>query len=987
MAKLTFYYPPGTTLITMPTGAVSFDAYGWGAGGFGGKRGGGGGGLGWALGVTTSAGTVYNCGVASFVSEGGQTFLRNATNTGDILRANSGQWGPEALVGGQGGTATGLSGANSGGNSGSVGPGGGGSGGGAAATLTGPGGSSTSPTSSSGTNGGSLPGGPAGGIGSNSGDGGSGALMAMFVRSSDGRTGGPGSGGGGAKLGFTGGHGGGDLSVTNRGWGAGGGGFGENTGSAGSGFGSHGQIVIVVTTVDVAEPVLHANEGRETLTTVIGPVAAAGFTAAEGSDGLVASATAVHYRPALMAAVEDSDDLSAAAIPAAVASFSGSEGAEDLGAFAVTNLAASFDGSEQQDYLAAITGDRFGQRPAPLAAVGLIGLTLNCQGDQETTELWNDSESWDDDQSWSTSGFVRQRPSIPRAVLPTVVMRGGTITGSSPALAPEILVPGGRQRSFRSDWYYRIHLLPNMLDIGAIPNAATRTATLWNAWPNPVVLTETQSLGESGVTISGLNNGLDIRALGTLGFTVNVGSDGPYNINGRFQFNFGSSLLPSYLTVTGKRAVLFDFAPNWSKSVDVDLEFRTDIITTRSGREQRRALRRSGRKRFEFSVTVDRERFRSFTRLLKTAQNRDMTLGDPTRSVTIASTTAPGAESLTLNSAPPAWMTIGATIVIDAADRMEAATIKGINGSQISLVSGSTQSWPKGARVRPGLTGRLDDSISAKNLTDNVAAVTIGFRVEPGSEPYDGGDPGLLVHNGREVFPFNPNWARGVDNNFDWPVEEVDYGYGVVNTYRPVAFGSETRRATFVGIGRDETDGVRRFFERMRGRQGEFYLPSGQEDLLMAAPAIAGNNTLRIRGTDVADNFLNDPVHRSISLTLFGGAQILRTVTGMTGDDGESVLQLSQTWQSDISPSEVKRISWMTVTRMASDLLTTEWLTDSVTQIQMSMKTLPDDEPDLDQSIYDGAALWVLESGGIEVVNLYDPLDQIVNVIYPEIVG
>lgn len=58
--------------------------------------------------------------------------------------------------------------------------------------------------------------------------------------------------------------------------------------------------------------------------------------------------------------------------------------------------------------------------------------------------------------------------------------------------------------------------------------------------------------------------------------------------------------------------------PNWRGSYAVTYQFATDILITRSGREQRRALRDAPRQQIKFTVTAAQDRFRALMRTLAT---------------------------------------------------------------------------------------------------------------------------------------------------------------------------------------------------------------------------------------------------------------------------------------------------------------------------------------------------------------------------------
>src|SRR6218665_3234173 len=76
---------------------------------------------------------------------------------------------------------------------------------------------------------------------------------------------------------------------------------------------------------------------------------------------------------------------------------------------------------------------------------------------------------------------------------------------------------------------------------------------------------------------------------------------------------------------------LFPFNPNWRESCKVSYEFKTDIATSRSNREQRRALRTTPRKKISFKVTL--AHVAPLDRFMARYQNQEVALADMSRHV------------------------------------------------------------------------------------------------------------------------------------------------------------------------------------------------------------------------------------------------------------------------------------------------------------------------------------------------------------------
>jgi len=440
--------------------------------------------------------------------------------------------------------------------------------------------------------------------------------------------------------------------------------------------------------------------------------------------------------------------------------------------------------------------------------------------------------------------------------------------------------------------------------------------------------------------------------------------------------------------IDGGEARLWPFTPNWRNSVDVELAYKTDIFTARAGREQRRALRKAPRRSIGFTVTLNTSQQRHLHCLMTEWQSRTWILADTDRSMPLDDALTEGATEIPLSEVP-FWLDnavalyLGDDLVVNIAD-VDA------DGLSVTLSEPLPVDVAAGTLMRPALFGYIDASLRVNHPSSGACEFAITFSVKPGSE---GEDVGLVggdrVLDSREVLTMRPNWGAAVQSEFNWAPEQVDFGFGRIATYNPLAFGTMVRRATFVRQGPDDILALKQFFARRRGQAGEFLMPTWLNDLPPLVALEAGDNTLTVAGTEVLSTYADDPIYKAVAVMLRDGRQIYRKIESiaLSGDEANSVLTLATPWSSDIALSDIAMVCWLPVVRFGSDALTIEYLTSTVAQVQFAMRTLEYLPPDDDLPFaFDEAALWVLDAWGEdEFLDLEDPLDQIINDLYPEI--
>lgn len=388
-------------------------------------------------------------------------------------------------------------------------------------------------------------------------------------------------------------------------------------------------------------------------------------------------------------------------------------------------------------------------------------------------------------------------------------------------------------------------------------------------------------------------------------------------------------------------APLLDFPVNWDSSYRISYEYKTDMITSRSGREQRRALRTSPRKTIEYQSLITNTELQRFNRLFTSSHYRVINTPEFSRSTFTTVPMTSGADSVTLSTVPP-WLVPGTVIALHYERRIELHSVTDVIGSDISFDEPTATSWPPGTKIHPVVHGNLARQIKVPHSTNTTAAAAIGFDVEPASEVIIAPAAASVMFKGREVFLTKPNWISEINWTFEHDIETVDYGRGRVARFLPIDFETKLFEANYLARTAVEAGDLLSFFERQLGQVGEFYMPTWTNDMALSLPAFAGASTMRIKGLNVAQVYEDHPVYRSIAVFLRDGRRTFGRISDFLEFGGDSLLVMEDAWPFQIDPANVLMICWMPVWRSATDTLTIEWITDAVAQTKLSLKTLED---------------------------------------------
>lgn len=385
-------------------------------------------------------------------------------------------------------------------------------------------------------------------------------------------------------------------------------------------------------------------------------------------------------------------------------------------------------------------------------------------------------------------------------------------------------------------------------------------------------------------------------------------------------------------------------APSWpptGQTYRVRYRYLTEVFTSHSGKERRIARRTNPRRSLEFASLFSGDQFREFKALLRSGQHLPVMLPEVTRSAVVVTPQSEGATSLELLEVP-AWVAPGARMWAGGfSESAEVLTVDEVTGTTVSFTSELVHPVPVGAELHPALTGYLAASVAVPRRTNTVASAQIDFTVDPLSEKWDAPGSAEATFNGREVFLRRPNWANPVSMTGSRTEVVVDYGVGPVARYSPVDFGEDTYQATYLNRNREEASALVDFFRRMKGRQGEFYMPTWEPDFVPAGTSTSGSSTMVAEGRGAFDTYSQSTAYDAMFVLLNNGQLLFRRILDVTAaPGGNSQISVSEPWGHLITKDTVVMCGWLPVWRFASDNLTVEWLTNSVANILLNIVSL-----------------------------------------------
>lgn len=372
---------------------------------------------------------------------------------------------------------------------------------------------------------------------------------------------------------------------------------------------------------------------------------------------------------------------------------------------------------------------------------------------------------------------------------------------------------------------------------------------------------------------------------------------------------------------------VWSIPPNWSTPVTERLEWLTDVLQSRSLSEQRRAIRLTPRRFFEFVINpVDRVRSYMDQWAHRISDER-MLLPLWYAKGRLEEAALAAATTLVIDTR---WMEFeGYELALLYADPFtyEVVEINMVSEDSLTLATGLADAWPAGTTVYPLRRAYMDPEINLSNLTSRVGESTLSFMVDD-ENPYDTGAEVLAVHDGYPVIMLEPNRMDALEQQFGRVMEELDLRIGRVRRFDENLRSYQTQFYNWQAKGREEHHKLRQTLYRLKGRQKGVWLPSFNADIVLASNLTALQNQVTI--DKIGYHLLGGPIAGRDRVMIRDNTGTLRVVrVNGSANVSDTTERLNLTANAGFAADSGRPGSFMSLVRLDQDAIEITHHTDS----------------------------------------------------------
>jgi len=465
---------------------------------------------------------------------------------------------------------------------------------------------------------------------------------------------------------------------------------------------------------------------------------------------------------------------------------------------------------------------------------------------------------------------------------------------------------GTKARTFSDDWYNRIHVTPNQLNVGNLLSLQVKDITVWNAYFTPKTLDSVTGVADAGISLVQPEEApIAYAPLQAMIYQLRVDISGPPVVTGGFQFTFGSEVLT--LTVSGNRIVVWPYIPQ--HGVTEALEWKTDIIRAKAG-EQRIALRDAPRQTLSY---------RYFMNDTEVSKARAISYGWAHRiygvpvwtECTFIGAVEEGTNSLSVDTTNCDYRVGESVVVWEAYDKYEAVSVTAVTAGSLTLDVPLNLSY-SGAYVAPMRYAR-SSGLGLKRGPHHMIEADIDFQSTVNKDL--SASMGLPQHQSIDVLTDTMHFLGAFDERVERDITVIDNGIGTVFVD---ALYNETREnftVSWAFTNRADLRRVKSWLHQLKGKWKTFWLPTKSIDLELNLDASSSSLSIDVKSINWELYYGT----RAIQIVRKNGVKTFHSVTGGMTNGAVDTLSLAASVGVNTLVTDVAYISFMYLVRLDAD--------------------------------------------------------------------
>ncbi|HZF98030.1 MAG TPA: hypothetical protein VEY92_07270 [Pseudoxanthomonas sp.] len=372
---------------------------------------------------------------------------------------------------------------------------------------------------------------------------------------------------------------------------------------------------------------------------------------------------------------------------------------------------------------------------------------------------------------------------------------------------------------------------------------------------------------------------------------------------------------------------IWPVTPDWSNGMQETLSWLTDYMqVSATAVSQHRGLRIGPRRSFTFELLASGKERRVADMLL--AGHKSKWLLPIWPDVQLVGALAAVASFIPCKTAGYDFVAGGKALLWTAVNTWEVVQLDTIDATGLFLTSPLINSWPAGARLYPLRRARVQDGAAEILRNDDVGRRSIAFDIaEPCNWPSLASPTTYLTHL---VLDVRPDEGDDPSASYLRFAKTVDYDAGLPVVHDLPGVALRNQQSHWQLFGRADHTWFRSLLYTLGGRRTPIWVPSFASDLKPVAAVAGGSTSMSVEWAGYTLFGKSKHNRKDVLIELFNGMKLYRRITDAVEVGNTETLTLNASLDAaSIAPGNIRSISFMALSTLASDEIEIEHVTDA----------------------------------------------------------
>lgn len=486
-----------------------------------------------------------------------------------------------------------------------------------------------------------------------------------------------------------------------------------------------------------------------------------------------------------------------------------------------------------------------------------------------------------------------------------------------PAVLSTRVMAGIKANSFKDDFYYKIRYIPSILNLGTVTADQQVDLYVFNGFFVDQTL-NTLTLGNGdGLQISGPSTPANYNPLELSLYQISVSIDGPSTVDATITFDWADPIDNNILSIVGTRSITIPylFQPNNTREI---LNWKTQVIISNNGSEQRIGVRQSPRQSFQVVINPPSYENSILDNFLYAWRGNIFAIPVTTDCKFSTGPTATDSPNIPVETEFANFQEGNLAMIFQSERVYELVEIQTVNASSIIATRDLGSVFPSGSLVVPVINAivtqnpnRIFNGYKSSLSTTFQSMSNNLLSSSPSATQYKSND--VLLD---EIFLDSDTSSETYVRN----TEVIDYESGLIDVFNTWT-NTKPRRNFRVDLNSlEDVWNFKLWLHRRAGRLRPFWIPTYEDNFRLTNTS--GNVGVTFNVIDDGQLTLTgNRIDIAISTT---SGWFLREITDIA--QAGSNLAITIDSAINVDASEIEFISYFDLKRLDSDQIEIEWI-------------------------------------------------------------